>query len=250
MPKDETDLDVDDITFLRTAREINANPEDYSDQLTSAGAVPATISAIRNETDLSQNQLNYRMRAGDNSRGFVDRGLIDVHPAEVRDDGSYGPKSVELTEKGERRLDAAMRAHGLGQLAAPELHHQELVDLEDDVDALTREVAGLRQAVEGVREDLAAVSESVSNAEGRPHGFTDEETATQLDAVTEGFPVIDRALENLLGVPMDELAKRRGNLDDEDYAELRQEVAKFHQTMLGESDDGGDGPQQATFESN
>ena len=95
-----TDLSTTDVEFLRVIRDINLNPEQYEG--TDGGEKPANTTSIRKASSLSRSQINYRLGKSRNRFfGGDGLGLVTIHPAKVNEEtGGFGPKSVELSEKG------------------------------------------------------------------------------------------------------------------------------------------------------
>ena len=105
----ENNLTLTDIEFLRAVEELNNNPEKYRD--TDIGEMPANTSSIRKNTDLTQEQVKYRMGGNSNSRGFETETeempqVIISHSAKPTNKG-FGPRSAELTSEGQEILKEA-----------------------------------------------------------------------------------------------------------------------------------------------
>jgi len=142
-----TELSIEDVRFLRAVRDISADPDDYP--RTGQGVTPATVSAIREVTNLSRSQLNYRMGVGANQRGFEEMGLVVTHDPPMTDTG-YGKRSVELTERGERRLEQGLQAYGLagGSGRADQEVMEQLEDLGSQLESLERRLDTIERDVE------------------------------------------------------------------------------------------------------
>lgn len=111
MPIDKiSDLTMKDIRFLMAVRDINENPEEYED--TELGEAPANTTSIRKATSLSTGEVRHRL----NEKSDIadeELGAVTLHKAQPTD-GSLGPKSVELTQDGERLLRHALASRGIG----------------------------------------------------------------------------------------------------------------------------------------
>jgi len=94
-------LSAKDVEFLRAVRDINEDPESYD--LTDDGARPANTASIREATSLNTNELQYRLQEGEKLEKY---NLLEIFDA-VPQNGTMGPKGVELTEAGERALEFA-----------------------------------------------------------------------------------------------------------------------------------------------
>lgn len=102
-------LKLNDIKFLRAVEELNNNPEEYKH--TDKGEAPANTTSIRTNTDMTSDEVKYRMGGNQNSRGFEIKTeerpkLIISHSAKPTDKG-FEPRSVELTDKGQETLKEA-----------------------------------------------------------------------------------------------------------------------------------------------
>lgn len=101
-----SDLSVVDIEFLQAARDINKNPETY--KKTGNSVRPANTASIKRATDLTDEQVSYRMGGNSNSKGFEkgNKNLIVAHDPQVQG-STLGPRSVELTSHGLNMLNKA-----------------------------------------------------------------------------------------------------------------------------------------------
>jgi hypothetical protein len=105
----QNNLTLTDIEFLRAVEELNNNPKKHRN--TDIGEMPANTTSIRKNTDLTQEQVKYRMGGNGNSRGFETETeerpqIIISHSAKPTDKG-FGPRSVELTSEGQEILKKA-----------------------------------------------------------------------------------------------------------------------------------------------
>ena len=105
---DASDLSLVDVSFLQAVRDINNNPENYPK--TDRCAVPANTASIKRATDMTDEQVSYRMGGNSNSRGFESgkNPLIKTHDPKATDTG-YSPRGVELTTTGSTILTEAQR---------------------------------------------------------------------------------------------------------------------------------------------
>ena len=105
-----SDLTMKDIRFLMAVRDINENPEEYED--TQLGEAAANTTSIRKATSLSTGEVRHRL----NEKSDVadeELGAVTLHKAQPTD-GGLGPKSVELTQDGERLLRHALASREIG----------------------------------------------------------------------------------------------------------------------------------------
>jgi len=102
------DLTLADIEFLQVVREINKDPDNY--QETDRTDVAANTASIKRATDLTAEQVSYRMGGNQNSRGFEkgDNPLIKTYDPEPTNRG-YAPRAVELTKAGWKILDETQK---------------------------------------------------------------------------------------------------------------------------------------------
>jgi len=103
-----SDLSLADVEFLQAVREINKNPENYPE--TDRSEVPANTASIKRATELTSDQVSYRMGGNQNSRGFEDgkNPLIKTYDPVATDTG-YAPRAAEVTMAGRSILSKAQK---------------------------------------------------------------------------------------------------------------------------------------------
>mgnify|MGYP006276610225 FL=1 len=216
----EYELKPADVEFLLTIRDIEQNPKDYDN--TEPGETVANVSVLREETSLTKSQVAYRARDGENGRGFdeEDMGILRVHPPTV-ESGTFGPRSVELTDKG-RKVVSEVEAErgGSGGGGAP------VSDAK--IDELEQDISELRSAVENI-------SESIEEIERSQMGAVDAEVADRVMASLRLFPRHQLILSEIFGIDMDELAEANDH-DSIDKDDLRQDILK----TLAEAEESGE----------
>lgn len=122
-----SDLSLADIEFLQAVKSINKNPDKYHE--TDRTEVAANTASIKRATDLTAEQVSYRMGGNQNSRGFEkgDNPLIKTYDPKPTDRG-YAPRAVELTESGWDILSEAQkvgsRLEGVTQSDLDTIHDQ------------------------------------------------------------------------------------------------------------------------------
>lgn len=122
-----SDLSLADIEFLQSVRDINKSPDKYPE--TDRSDVPANTASIKRATDLTADQVSYRMGGNQNSRGFEEgkHALIKIYDPVATDTG-YAPRAVELTNGGRAILSEAQkigsRLEGVTQSDLDELTHR------------------------------------------------------------------------------------------------------------------------------
>lgn len=101
-----SDLSVVDIEFLQAVKNINKDPSKYNK--TGNSELPANTASIKRATDLTDEQVSYRMGGNSNSKGFEkgDKNLIISYSSHM-DGSTLGPRSAELTPHGVNMLDKA-----------------------------------------------------------------------------------------------------------------------------------------------
>ena len=137
-----SDLTLKDIKFLTAVRDINANPEQYPG--TEGGVAAANTTSLRQGTSLSKGEIRHRL---DDKSDIADEdlGLLTIHDPPQTEQG-YGPKSVELTQWGNRFLDDALAVHGLGD------HDPTDVAQADRVSGLEARIEELEARIEELEE--------------------------------------------------------------------------------------------------
>ncbi|MDH5021717.1 hypothetical protein [Halobacterium rubrum] len=242
------DLEHKDIEFLEAVRAINADPDAYEE--TDPGEVAANSTSIRSATNLSRSEIKYRMGADpDDYRGFGEEGLglLRIHSASL-ENGRFGPKSAELTERGVEVLDEAKSRVRFGG-APGQATEEGTAETADQMAELEAEVEALQQNIADVAESVQSVNETLSRFEDRDRGALDSEFADKLNAVLKALPRHDQALSEVLGVDLDQLGS---DLDDDQKQALRAGVLDTLQTAEGASGTQADrstsGPSGATGE--
>jgi hypothetical protein len=105
-----SDLTMKDVRFLMAVRDVNANPEQY--EKTEPGVAAANTMSLGEATSLSKGEIRHRL----NEKSDIaaeELGVVTLYEAPMTEKG-YGPKSVALTEDGERFLEYALSARGIG----------------------------------------------------------------------------------------------------------------------------------------
>lgn len=233
-------LKEDDVEFLLTIHQIEKNPTEYDN--TDPGETVANVTVLKEASDLSKNQIDYRAREGDDSRGLAGEGLnlIRSHGPRVENKG-FGPRSVELTEKGERvvaeikelRSSGGARQGGEGAVSS------------EAFEELQTQVSDLQDTVENLSSDMEAIKQNRTGAIGGDLG-------AKLEAIARAFPQQNFVLTEVLGVDMDEVAA--ADVGDEQairqlrvaaYNHLTQSLDGVDAEQLDPSvggDDGGESP--------
>lgn len=217
MSESDVDLGLKDIRFLSVIKEVNENPDKYEDVHEYQGAVPATVSAVQEVSGLTRDEAQYRMRKGKSKRGFTEEdgvGYIVVYDAEILETGEFGPKSAELTQKGEEALEQAKRRFARrldgdneqifagvsdDELAKIKARQEELDDridsIEEDLSRLSEQLGGVSREIEGLKQsDMGALS---------------PEVADHLETMIRVYPTMYQALSQVLGLNIGRLEETK-----------------------------------------
>jgi len=209
-------LKENDVEFLLTIQDVEQNPTEYDN--TGPGETVANVTVLKQNTDLSKSQIDYRARQGEDSRGLAEEGLnlIRSHAPTIENTG-YGPRSVELTEKGERVVAEIkdLRSQGPPQQGGSSGASSERIE------ELEAEVAELREAVENNSERVETFGQNRMGAIGG-------DMSAKLEAISRAFPKHDFVLSEVLGVDMDAVAA--ADLDDEESIRKLRVAAYNHLT--------------------
>jgi hypothetical protein len=221
----DTDLSLEDVEFLRTVREINANPEGFEN--TDEGEMPATTSAIRTGSRLDREQVKYRAKPSDTLDG-----LVTVHEAEFDPDSRmFGPKSVELTERGEEVLASYEDDYGGSESIArleARIDQLENADFGDEVDAATMsaELSSIRGSLDELRaeiDELSSEVEAVREAQSGEWGAIDDEIVDPLESILEQTPAVLYLFDALFGVEVKPIAES-GAFDEGERKRVQSDV--------------------------
>lgn len=244
------DLDNDDIMFLRAVKEINDNPDEYDeDGEKMGGEVPASTTMMREVSGLSRYKVRYRM-GGRQCRGFEEAGVTVVHEATLEpDSGEWGPKSIELTPKGERMLDEAESGqtviNGVKQDEFDELRERvdglENASIEGEVDTETvmEELRSIRKRIDEVedsvstqREQLASVDARVSGMDESAWGALDEAMVEDMNKLLRRAPAMFYAFNSVLRLDIEEIVSG-GTFSEQQMVDARRGV---YETLHGAVD--------------
>ena len=169
-----------DVDFLLGVQQIEQNPTEYDN--TDVGETVANVTSIREATDLTRSQIDYRVTPGTGGRGFTEDGMGFIRTYEATIEGrNFGPRSVELTEKGERvvaeikeiRSPAGGRQGGAGGGSSDRVEELEaqVSELEDKLETMSEQMATIQQSRMGaLGGDMSAKLETISRAVPR-HDF-------------------------------------------------------------------------------
>ncbi len=220
-PKPNAELSIEDVRFLRAVRDINENPEDYP--RTKKGTMAASTRAIREATTLSKNQIDYRLGTTTKERGFDDLGYLVIHDPPMTDTG-YGPRSAELTGKGEQRLEEGLQAYGLEETEAradPEVM-EKLEDVGARLDDLERQLAEMEDELNEVGNSINNLEGRVSQIETNQMGAVNGEQAARLRTVIDAMPAFYQAFQ-LMGMDVREIQESE-DLDEREAKALMEDV--------------------------
>lgn len=220
----DTDLSLVDVEFLRTVRDINANPDAY--EATDAGEVPATTSAIRVGSDLSRGEVKYRVDQG--NRLLEDR-LITLYEAEFDPESrTFGPKSVEVTERGIEALSTfdsgGDKSEAIRQLES-RIDRLENADFGDEVDAtqVSAELQSIRGSLESIQGEVNQLSKELESVRSAAWGAIDEDIAGDLDSVLRKTPAMIYLFSALFGTDVGYVAEE-GMFDEDELHEAKRSV--------------------------
>lgn len=170
--EDEDGVDIPslsskDISVLKTIRALNETID--VEELPEGVRTPATTTRIRERSGLNTAEVQHRLKR---SEKLDD--LLEVYPAPVYKNGKHGPKSAELTAKGEAVLDQITSGNPPTGV---------------DIEELAVEFADLQ--------------ERVAVIEASPTGALDEQEADNFETVKEMMVTFQNVFENELGINLE-----------------------------------------------
>lgn len=191
MRKPFDELSHEDLKFLKIIKEISDNPEEFPH--THLSQAPANTRSIKAATNLTDRQIEYRIRPynqGQN-RGLDHLGYVTIHDAVATDDG-FAPRAIELTDQGQKALLTWEEKRGEVQA--------------EDLDEMTRneielELEQLRSKVSRLEEALA----KVNKFDRSEYGAVDDGTVDTIEQTISLAASHYQVLTKILGVPMDDL---------------------------------------------
>ena len=233
----DTDLTLDDIEFLRTVRQINVNPDEFEG--TEGGEVPATTSAIRLGSTLSRGEVKYRI---DNGNRILNEGLIEIHAAEFDSETrTFGPKSIELTERGRERLEQlegdSLPDESNAQLANLSTRVAELEDVVggSDQEAIVAELEAVRESITELEAQVDAISESVATMEQSQWGGLSDERIEDVSTLIKKTPAMQYAFGAVFGVDINEIVEG-GSYTDREAASVQEHAFEVLSEAATESE--------------
>jgi len=270
-PKNRTDLSRKDINFLRVVRAVCDNPEEFRG--TDGGTGPATVTAVAEASNLSKEQVRYRMREG--SRGLGVRkpegdaiaddgglGYIRIYEPPMTDRG-YGPRSCEITKEGRRALADALEAdEEMGIRGGDGTSPEAVEELREEIDELEDDLSSIQEGFADVFNTVENISDRMEEMDERDLGAVDDEPAERIRSVLRGFVGVNQMFKYMLGLnPADfgpnadlspeKVAEVRGQMFDRlqrsDVGAVREEIAAREEVTVydggDDESDGGPGPQ-------
>lgn len=201
-PVDVGDLSVTDLTFLRTVRDINSDPDSY--QGTDKSEKPANVSSMQEASDLSKTQIRYRIRpaSASNTAGWDEAGLLKLYGSDLDDSGRRTPRSCELTQRGRELLSEA-RSRGEMEKTDPETVKQ----IESRLDALE----SINEDASDDGSELTAVKSEIQSLKDRVDALETRDRDRDTDVLERMLTQIDRLSSRIDRIE----ASRRGAVDKE-----------------------------------
>lgn len=221
-------LKEDDVEFLLTVHQIEQNPTEYDN--TDPGETVANVTVLKQASGLSKNQVDYRAREGDKSRGLAGEGMNLIRSYGPRVEGKeFGPRSVELTEKGERVVAEIkeLRSGGSGQSAGSgSASSERIAELEAQVSELQSQI-----------ENFSEIAETVAAIEQNEMGGVSSEMTTQIRAASTAIPHHQFVFSEVFGIGIEDMREVDEN-DEEGIRQLQVTAYNHLQQALDESEPG------------
>lgn len=233
------ELSVADVEFLQAVRHIEQNPEGFdSVEVAEGRATTQALNRLLQEewktvNEWTDGKISYRMNPpsrAEGSRGWgVDNGfgLVRLHDAEIRPKVGWTSRSVELTEKGLKRLAKReselniSRSEDTGS-GAEEIDSKAM-EMELDVQELQEEVEELREENEQLRETVETLVEDVSQWKSSPTGAFDSEMSDRFDQVFQTMVKQTRLNQLVFEVDLDAFSPEN-QPDKDDVGRVRDSV--------------------------
>lgn len=188
----EYGLKEPDVEFLLAVHHIEQNPTEYDN--TEVGQKVANVSSIREATDLTRSQIDYRVKPSENGRGFDEDEMNLLRTYEATIEGqTIGPRSVELTEKGARVI-AEIRDERLGSGRDGD---RDRVSPER-VDRLETQLSEVQTQIENLSDGMAAINQDRT-------GGIDEDLSARLEAMARRYPKHHYVLTEIFGIDLEDL---------------------------------------------
>lgn len=262
----DSDLSFENIEFLQAVRDVVSSPDAFAD--TEYGKSPATTGAIRQASDLSYEQVRYRMQE---SSKLVSEGYIEVYSGQydpdIGEDGGFGQRSAELTEKGVEALsnveDEMMGGDVNPQLVENLVERVEQLEasggggdggvdgsvradveaIQSDVESLQEDLQSLSAAVTELEDEVRRVSTGFAELEQSEWGGIAEEKKKDLSLMVERVPPMFYILQFVLGMDVSMVREEGGEIPPEKMDAVREGilgVLEGRQDRAVDSLEGGD----------
>ncbi len=196
-------LSHEDVKFMKAVQEIEDNPNKYRKLEITNGRVNTSVLRDILGEDFTDRMVRYRMVPGE--RGLEDSGLVRLYDPEVQPDGSVGPRSIELTDKGRKAILDWEKRHGemdadSWDTTTVERMEMEISQLRSEVDRLDSELARQERAetsdggedLEELQAELRrlqtrvdALSGAVSNFQDADYGAWDDKKVGAIENLFE-----------------------------------------------------------------
>lgn len=188
----EYGLKEPDVEFLLAVHHIEQKPTEYDN--TDVGQKVANVSSIREATDLTRSQIDYRVKPGENGRGFDEDEMNLLRTYEATIEGqTIGPRSVELTEKGARVI-AEIRDERLG---SGREGNRDSVSPER-VDELETQLSEVQNQLENLSDTMAEITQGQTDK-------IDENLGIKLKSILRTYPQHHYMLTEVFGMDLEDL---------------------------------------------
>ena len=213
-----------DVEFLLAVSRIEKNPTEYDN--TDVGETVANVTSIREASDLTRSQVDYRVSPGEGGRGLAEGGMNFIRAYEATIEGrNFGPRSVELTEKGERivaEIKEMRSGTGVSSGGNDGVSSDRISELEAQVSEMQAKI-----------ENFSATAEKVDEIDRSEMGAIDSEMSTQLRATSNAISHHQLVFKEVFGIGIDEMRSLSED-DDEKITALQVAAYNHLQQALGE----------------
>jgi TolA-binding protein len=238
-------LSHEDVKFMKAVQEIEDNPNKYRKLEITNGRVNTSVLRDILGEGFTDRMVRYRMVPGE--RGLEDSGLVRLYDPEVQPDGSVGPRSIELTDKGRKAILDWEKRHGemdadSWDTTTVERMEMEISQLRSEVDRLDSELARQERAetsegtdtgeLQELRQDIQALTSRVDVIAGRVQSFDDDKFGAINDhetkALKRAMEIIGRyrSIFEALGISRPREAPPVESFEDEEAAERVRESVR------------------------
>jgi len=224
MPKSKDDLTISDIEFLQAVKYIEEHEDEFD--ATEDGMAPANTTVVKRVLDQwdtinewGNGKIDWRMDKGKRGWGVEDDpglGLVCIYPAKPDPQKGWTTRSIELTDKGRKRLSVAEQKHDLEPSEGEQADTDAIrtTEMELRLERTEDRLDFMEEKVDTVIGNLQAIDESLTEIQESKTGALDSEASQQLSTVFDLVVRYQRIFEAVLDIDTEPFGANQEMNDD------------------------------------